>query len=153
MNIVCYLFLAGFLLLFPVLSFVSGYPWVLNCYNCSSCSRSCVLGINPQGFVAAAATNNPQLLMTVTNVRMKLEEAASRDLQMIIAMPDGTRMTAERAIEIGMPSDADIMSVRMTARDAARYCLLCSNCEKDCPVNLKLMNIIKDLKDDEKFNR
>jgi L-lactate utilization protein LutB len=153
MNIICYLFLAGFLLLFPVLSIVSGYPWALNCYNCSSCSRSCVLGINPTGFISAATTNNPQLVMAVSNVRMKLGEAARLDPEMVIATSDGAQMTAEGAIAVGMLSDMEIMSVKMKAQDAARYCLLCGNCEKDCPVNLTLMNIIKDLKDDGKFNR
>lgn len=153
LNIVCYLILGGFLTLFLVLSFSSGYPWSAICYNCASCSRTCVLGINPNGFVMAAMSDNPDLPITVLNIRLRLEEAARRDPEMILVLPGGTRTTAGEAIAAGTARDLEVTTIKMKARDVAQYCLLCGNCEKDCSVNLPIMTIIEDLRDDGKFNR
>jgi Fe-S oxidoreductase len=152
-NIFCYLVIAAFLASAVVTSLSSGHPWAITCYNCSSCSRSCALGINPSGFTLSAIGNNPQMYLAAANIRLRLREAVERDPDMIVTIRGKDNMRAGKALADGISKDAEVMTFRMKAKDAAHYCLLCAACEKNCPVKLPIMDIIEDLRDDGKFNR
>ncbi|MBW1735265.1 MAG: 4Fe-4S dicluster domain-containing protein [Deltaproteobacteria bacterium] len=152
-NIFCYLIIAAFLVVMVTTSLRSGYPWALTCYNCVLCRQACPLGIDPYGFVTAALTSDPDLYVAATNVRLKLKEAFDLDPGMVLRTKNGTTITAARALDEGMGEDREVTVEKMKVKHAARYCVLCGNCEKVCPLNLKVMDIIMELRDDGKFNR
>jgi len=151
-NVFCYVVIVGFLALAVVTSLSSGYPWSITCYNCVLCRQKCPLGIDPYGFVTAAISNDPGLYIEAKKLRLTLEEALDVDPEMILTI--GARSVKARdAVIDGLNPDTEVIVHKMKARDAAHYCPLCGNCEKDCPIDLPIMEIIEDLRDDGKFNR
>jgi Fe-S oxidoreductase len=153
LNVFCYLVIAAFLASAVVTSLGSGHPWAITCYNCSSCSRSCPLAINPSGFTLSAIGNNPELYLAAANIRLRLNEAAERDPEMMVTIKGKGNMKAGQALSRGISLDTEVTTFRMKAKDAAQYCLLCGVCEKDCPIKLPIMDIIEDLRNNGKFNR
>ncbi|MBW2149681.1 MAG: hypothetical protein JRI22_22030 [Deltaproteobacteria bacterium] len=151
-NVFCYLVIAGFLGLSVITSLSSAYPWAITCYNCVLCRKTCPLGIDPYGFVTAAISNDPNLYVTATNIRVRLGEAVDLDPYMVLNIK-GLNVTATQALDQGLGRDTEVTVSEMKVKDAAKYCPLCGNCEKPCPINLPVMKIIEDLKDDGKFNR
>ena len=117
------------------------------------CRQTCPLGIDPNGFVVAGMTNNPNLYVNAYNIRLRLSEALAKDPHMILRFHDGRKMTAQKAYEVDMAFETEALVVRMRDKDAATYCFLCGNCEKRCPIDLPILTLIKDLKDDGIFNR
>lgn len=152
-NIACYVLIAGFLATTIVTAMQSGYPWTLTCYNCMLCRRICPLGLDPYGFVSAAITNDPDLYIAATNVRMRLGEAYNLDPQMLLRRKDGRTETVRQMLCRGVMHDREITAYKMKVKDAARFCLLCGSCDKACPIKLPVISIVKDLQDDGKFNR
>ena len=152
-NVFCYLLIACFLAATLVTALQSGYPWAVNCYNCVLCRRVCPLGFDPYGFISAAITNDPDLYMPATNVRIRLQKAVETDPFMQLRLADGTVLTARQLVEQGGRPGDEVTVEKMKARHAARYCPLCGSCDKACPINLPVSKIIEDLRDDGLFNR
>ena len=150
-NTICYVAIAGFLAVAVVTSLSSGYPWAITCYNCLLCRQTCPLGIDPYGFVTAASANDPNLYIEATNIRLKLEEAVDIDNNMVLSVGK-TKLTTRQAVTQGIPADTEVTVFKMKVKDAARLCPLCGNCEKPCPIDLPIMEIIEDLRDDGAFN-
>lgn len=127
------------------------HPWAITCYNCKACNLKCPLGIDPSGYVTAALTANPDHMMFATNIGISLKEAAEVDPEMTINH-NGTIATARKALfELELPEETEIRVHKMKARDAAAYDLLCSNCQKTCPIDLPIEDIIRDLREDGMF--
>ena len=145
MLIICFLVV-------PVVTCLqSGYPWTLTCYNCLLCRQACPLGIDPHGFIMAAMTNDPALYINASNVRLRVGEAFDLDPQMALQI-DGREVTAAEALEQNVARTKEVVTSKMKAKDAAKYCPLCGNCAKKCPINLPVLKIIEDLRDGGKFN-
>ena len=61
-------------------------------------------------------------------------------------------MTARKALlGLGLSAETEIRVHKMKAKDAAKYDLLCGNCQKTCPINLPIEDIIRDLREDGSF--
>jgi len=150
-NLFCYLVIAVFLAGSVAASLTSGYPWSIACYNCILCKHTCPIGIDPYGFVKAAISNEPDLYIEASSIRLRLGEAAELDPRLSLKV-DESEMTVQTALAKGISPDSEVTVLRMRAKDAAKFCPLCGNCEKPCPVALPIMKIIEDLKDDGKFN-
>lgn len=132
-------------------AFGSGYPWSVLCYNCKRCNPVCVLGIDPQGFIAAAYSSDPDVYIYATNIKMRLSDAARIDTAMEIIV-NGEKTTSARALGEGrVDTDTEIVSYRMKAHDAAAFCLDCGSCERACPLSLPISVIARDLKNDGAF--
>ncbi|MDD5205219.1 MAG: 4Fe-4S dicluster domain-containing protein, partial [Desulfobacterales bacterium] len=121
------------------------------CYNCILCKQTCPIGINPYGFLRAAMSDNPDLMIEANSIRLRLGEAFEVDPGMIVRN-QGWESTAREALERRTSPESEVIVSRMKAKDAAKYCPLCGNCEKPCPVKLPIMKIIEDLRDDGEFN-
>ena len=151
-NIFCYLVIAAFLGLSVVTSLKSGYPWAITCYNCVLCRQACPLGIDPYGFVTAAISNDADLYVEASRLRLRLGEAFDLDPNMVLNIK-GSETTAGQALINGLDRDSEVLVARMKVKHAAKYCPLCGNCEKPCPIDLPLLEIIEDLQDDGEFNQ
>lgn len=150
-NTVCYVAITGFLALAVWTSLSSGYPWAITCYNCVLCRQACPLGIDPYGFVTAAISNDPELYITADRIRLRLKEALDLDPDIVLKI-EGLEITAAQALARGLDHKTEVTVSKMKARDAAGYCPLCGNCRKPCPIDLPILEIIEDLKDDGQFN-
>jgi len=126
--------------------FASRQPWSLVCYKCKACNNSCVLGIDPQGFVDAELAGNSQVYIYTTNVRLPLAQAAALDPAMLITVED-RHVTARAALdELHIAPQQEITTYRVQARHAAQFCLRCGACEKECVLGLPLLRIIEKLR-------
>lgn len=150
-NILCYLVIAAFMAGGAVASLSSGYPWSIACYNCILCKQTCPIGIDSYGFLRAAMSDNPDLMIEANSIRLRLGEAFEVDPGMIVRH-QGWRSTAREALGRRIDPESEVTVSSMKAKDAAKYCPLCGNCEKPCPVKLPIMQIIEDLRDDGEFN-
>ncbi len=150
-NLFCYLVIALFLAGSVVASLTSGYPWSIACYNCILCKHTCPIGIDPYGFVKAAISNAPALYIEASSIRLRLGEAVDLDPHLYLKI-EGSEVTAQAALERKIAPDSEVMVSRMKAKDAAKFCPLCGNCEKPCPITLPIMKIVEDLRDDGEFN-
>ncbi len=129
-----------------VRAFQSGYPFALICYNCKACDSVCVLGIDPQGFMAASVSNDPNIYIYVTNFRIHAGEAEKMDPDMIIQW-NGENISVSSALSRGLVNiDTEVMTFKMRAKDAAAICIECAACERVCPVKLPILDVIRGLK-------
>ncbi len=151
-NVMCYLIIVCFLALSVVTSMSSGYPWAITCYNCSLCRQACPLGIDVQGIVTAAISNDPHLSITANRIRLRLGEAMQIDPEMML-QSGRSAVRAGRLLADGTPPETEFTVSMMKAKDAAGFCPLCGNCEKPCPISLPVMKIIEDLRKDGRFKR
>ena len=150
-NSVGAIIILAYLALLGVNAFKSGYPWSVLCYNCKRCNPVCVLGIDPQGFIAAAYSSDPNVYIYTTNVRLKMHDAMDIDPGMEI-IANGEKTTPAAALgKKGLDPDMEVISYRVRARDAAVFCLDCGACEKACPLSLPISTIARDLKKDGVF--
>jgi len=130
--------------------FMSGHPWALTCYQCKACNLNCPLGYDVSMYVAAAATNNPDLYMSAKNLQLTVEEAYETDRDMLVEV-DGEQMTAEEAYKIFKP-DRVIWARKLRVKDAAKFDPVDGFCDSMCPISLPITDAIRDLKSDGKFN-
>jgi Fe-S oxidoreductase len=151
-NVVSYVIISLFLGTAVVTSFLSGYPWTLACYDCLACSGACPLDIDPRGFVTAALSNDPGLYIPAGNLRLKLSEAAAVDPAMVVVL-GGKREKASAAVSRGWDPDREVTVHTIRVKDVAKYCFLCGNCDKACPIKLPIGKIIRELRDNGKFKR
>lgn len=133
-----------FLGFFPINALLSGYPWTITCYNCNICRLACPAGIDPYGFVTAALINDPDHYVSTTRIRLTLAQAEALDLEMPISL-NGAKMKAQEARARGIPDDTEVTIVAIKAKHAARYCFLCGNCSKQCPISLPIKDIAQEL--------
>lgn len=121
-------------------------PWALTCYNCKACTAACVLGIDPQGFVAAQLANDPDLPIYATNIRLSVQKAQALDPDLEITR-EGRHLTLRQAVaQFGLRPSDEVVTYRMKARHAAALCLECAACEKACVLELPLLRAIRQLK-------
>jgi len=151
-NTCCYLIIAAYLLITVSNAVRSGFPWAMTCYSCLLCRQSCPLGIDPHGFISAANTDDPNLYVTASNIRIHLNQAIEIDPDMQVRFRNQPVVKAKTALAQGIEPEAEVTVLKMHAKDAASFCPLCGNCNKACPITLPLMKIIEDLKDDGEFN-
>jgi ferredoxin len=150
-NTVTAVFLATILMVMIANAALTRHPWAITCYNCKACNLKCPLGLDPSGYVTAALTANPDYMMYATKVRISLEEALQVDPGMIINHR-GRLLTAQKALfELVLPRKTEVRVYKMRAKDAAKYDLLCGNCQKTCPINLPIEEIIRDLRKNGRF--
>ncbi len=150
-NTIGIVLIVGYLAYLAFGAFRSGYPWSLVCYNCKQCNASCILGMDPQGFIESAYANDADIYMYATNIRMTLQKAYDIDPGMTLKAGNDT-ITAREALESrGIPPEAEIITYRMRARDAAKICLDCGACDKSCPIKLPVSSIIRHLKQHDSF--
>ncbi|ABC80109.1 hypothetical protein [Anaeromyxobacter dehalogenans] len=124
----------------------AGQPWAVTCYDCKACTARCVLGLDPQGFVSAALAGSGDVYMYATNVRLRARHALEIDPGMLVTVGDRHPTAREAAAELG--PDAEVVTFRMRARDAARACFRCGACEKGCGLRLPLLRVITQLRGD-----
>lgn len=150
-NTVTAVFLATILMVMIANAALTRHPWAITCYNCKACNLTCPLGLDPSGYVTAALTANPDYMMYATKLRISLEEALQVDPGMIINHR-GKQLSAQRALsELGLSPKTEVRVYKMRAKDAAQYDLLCGNCQKTCPINLPIEEIIRDLRKNGRF--
>ena len=130
-------------------SFSAGHPWALTCYQCKACNLKCPLGYDVSMYVAAAATDNPDLYMSSTKLQLILEEAYLTDPDMIVEIND-ERMSAGEAYDRYEPERV-VWVRKLRAKDAAKFDPLDGYCDSMCPVDLPITDAIRDLKEDGKF--
>ncbi|AFM23514.1 4Fe-4S dicluster domain-containing protein [Desulfomonile tiedjei] len=133
-----------FLGLFPMNALLSGYPWTITCYNCNICRLACPAGIDPYGFVIAALVNDPDHYMSATRLRLRLAQAEALDPEMLVSV-NKTKMKAREARITGIPEETEVTIIAMKAKHAAKYCFLCANCSKQCPISLPIKDIAQEL--------
>ena len=121
-------------------------PWAITCYDCKACTARCVLGLDPQGFVSAALAGSGDVYMYATNVRLPVRRALEIDPEMLVTVADRHPTAREAAAELG--PDAELVTFKMRARDAARVCFRCGACEKGCGLRLPLLRVIAQLRGD-----
>jgi len=97
--------------------------------------------------------DDPLLYICADNIRLRLNEAAETDPNMIVKLPCGTRLMAGEAVSKGVDPCSEVITEMIRAKDAAQFCLVCGACEKKCPISLPILEIIEDLRDDGRFNR
>ena len=132
--------------------FQSGHPWTLTCYQCKACSLKCPLGYDVSVYVAASATNNPDLYMSAKNLQLTLKEAYETDREMIVEI-DGEQMSADEAYNNKeFNQDTVVWARKLRVKDAAKFDPLCGFCDGMCPIKLPLTEVIRDLKSDGVFN-
>jgi ferredoxin len=138
-----------FLLAIIANALASRQPWVLFCYNCKACNSSCVLGIDPQGFVDAALAGDPRIYIYTTNVRLALSKAAAIDPNMVI-MVANRKVAAHVALnELHIAPNTEVITYQVQARNAAQFCIRCGACERSCVLGLPLLREINQLRDQE----
>lgn len=150
-NVCCYLCIAGYLAVCAATALRSGYPWAMTCYNCVSCRQICPLGIDPYGFISAAITNDPDIYVPATNIRMTLGQALDLDPGMTLRLSDKTLVTARELARTEPDRSREVTTFRIKVKDAAAFCPLCGNCDRVCPIKLPVLSIIEELKYDAKF--
>lgn len=134
--------LAAFLVGIVANALASRQPWTLFCYKCKACNSSCILGIDPQGFVDATLAGDPRVYIYATNVRLKLSQAAAIDPNMVI-VTGGKTATAYAALhEMHRSPASEVTTYQVQARDAARFCIRCGACERYCVLGLPLLRAI-----------
>jgi ferredoxin len=148
-NVALYVLATVILASIVLNAFTSAHPWALTCYQCKACNLNCPLGYDVSVYVAAAATNNPNLYMSASNLQLTLEEAYITDPEMILEV-GGERMTAEAAHR-EYENDTIVLARKLRVKDAAKFDPLDGACDSMCPVKLTITNAIRDLKEDGKF--
>ena len=144
-NVIIYLAIGGYLGVIVYNSLAAHHPWSMACYNCKKCDSVCVLGIDPQGFITAAYSGEPDLYIRANNIKLTVERAMNIDPDMRISL-DGKDHVLHEALENGLVSiSTEIITSSLRASDAARLCLGCGACERACPLKLPISRIIKDL--------
>jgi hypothetical protein len=143
----------GALLLFVLAmvanSLASRQPWVLCCYKCKACNSSCLLGIDPQGFVDAALSGDPRIYIYTTNVRLRLSKAAAIDPDMVVTAAD-KQVSARVALnDLHIAPETEIITYRVQARNAAEFCIRCGACERSCVLGLPLLRQINELRNSD----
>lgn len=134
----------AFLGIFPLNALLTGYPWAITCYNCNICRLACPVGIDPHGFISAALTNNPDHYISVSRLRLGLAQVESLDPEMPISLRS-VKMKAGEAVAQGFHGETEVMVVAMKAKQVAKYCFLCANCTRQCPISLPIRDIAEDL--------
>jgi hypothetical protein len=148
-NVAAMSILMLFLGVIVVNGLTSRQPWSLVCYKCKACDNSCVLGIDPQGFVDAALAGNSQIYMYTTNVRLPLATAAAMDPSMLVTVGE-RHVTALAALNLlHIAPQKEVTTYKVQARHAAQFCLRCGACERQCVLGLPLMRMIEKLRSSE----
>ncbi|HNX22711.1 MAG TPA: 4Fe-4S dicluster domain-containing protein [Spirochaetota bacterium] len=148
-NAALFAFIVFYLGFIGFRAFSSGYPFSLICYNCKSCDSVCVIGIDPQGFMAASIVDDPDIYVYVTNYRIYAGEAEKLDPDMIIQTHD-RKLSISKALRDGtVTRDSEVITYKMKARHAANICIECAACERVCPVKLPILDVVKGLKNKE----
>jgi len=145
LNAAMMMILVLFLLAIVANALASRQPWVLFCYKCKACTSSCILGIDPQGFVDAALAGDPRVYIYTTNVRLQLSKAVEIDPDMMVAAA-GKKVPAHVALdELHIAPGTEVVTYQVQARHAARFCVRCGACERACVLGLRLLREIDQL--------
>lgn len=123
---------------------LTGYPWAITCYNCNICRLACPVGIDPHGFITAALSNDPDSYVSTSHVRLGLAQAARLDPEMTVLLGN-VKLKAGNAVERGADPGSEVLVIAMKAKHVARYCFLCGNCSRKCPIGLPIQDIAESL--------
>jgi len=139
--VIIILFLVG--IVFKAITF--GHPWSLSCYVCKKCTSACIVGIDPSQLLLAANLNDPNLYITVDNLRIKAKDACTIDSSMMVTYNSSDYKLSE-ALKRGVFKEEDfIFTKKMKAKDAAKFCIKCRACTKICPFNLPIIEVVNEL--------
>ena len=148
LNIITYLVIISFIIVIAVKAAASGYPWSLSCYLCKKCASSCILGIDPSQLLLAAHQNNPNLYITANNIRLKSQDACRIDKDMKVLINNDIISVSQALKNKIFNSNDYITSYSMKAKDAARFCIKCRACSRDCPFTLPILDAVDELNKD-----
>ena len=144
-NLSAYVIIIIFIVIIIVKAVAFGHPWSLSCYVCKKCTSSCVLGIDPSQLLLAANLNDPNLYITANNIRIRANDALAVDSNMIIKFKVHELNLNEALKGNLLTKDDVILTDKLRARDAAKFCIKCNACSKICPFNLPITEVVKEL--------
>ena len=144
-NLWGYLLIITFIVIIIFKAVAFGHPWSLSCYVCKKCNSSCILGIDPSQLLLAANLNDSNLYITANNIRIKANDALVVDSNMIIKFKKQDFKLNEALKESLLTKDDIILTNKLRAKDAAKFCIKCKACSKICPFNLPITEVIKEL--------
>ena len=144
-NLLGYLLIITFIVIIIFKAVAFGHPWSLSCYVCKKCNSSCILGIDPSQLLLAANLNDSNLYITANNIRIKANDALVVDSNMIIKFKKQDFKLNEALKESLLTKDDIILTNKLRAKDAAKFCIKCKACSKICPFNLPITEVIKEL--------
>jgi ferredoxin len=155
-NIFCVIIMALFLISMSISAVLSGHAWSITCYYCKQCNRYCPQGIDAAGFVTSALSGNPNLLIDVDKGHRPLKRFYKEVPDIKVYWREEIKALKEIDInDIPQNTMFKIPPGKMKAYYVAFVCQLCPDpapCEAECPIDLPIKNITKDLRDDGKFN-
>jgi predicted aldo/keto reductase-like oxidoreductase len=149
-NVIAFVVIAAVLALFSYTAVSSGHPWAITCYQCRACNLNCPLGYDVASYLTAATTDNPDLYMTAKNLQITLGEALKTDPKMTVEV-NGSVMTSLEAAKT-YSNDTVVNVMRLRAKDAAKFDPVEGACERSCPINLPITDVIRDLKKNGGFS-
>ena len=123
-NLLGYLLIITFIVIIIFKAVAFGHPWSLSCYVCKKCNSSCILGIDPSQLLLAANLNDSNMIIKFKKQDFKLNEALKESL---------------------LTKDDIILTNKLRAKDAAKFCIKCKACSKICPFNLPITEVVKEL--------
>jgi L-lactate utilization protein LutB len=144
LNVGSYCAAIAFMGIFVLNGLLTGYPWAITCYNCNICRLACPVGIDPHGFITAALANDPNYYIATSHLRLALAQAKALDPEMPVSF-DNVQLKAGEAVARGIDGGKEVMVIEMKAKHVARFCFLCGNCTKQCPISLPIKDIAEDL--------
>ena len=144
-NLLGYLLIITFIVIIIFKAVAFGHPWSLSCYVCKKCNSSCILGIDPSQLLLAANLNDSNLYITANNIRIKVNDALVVDSNMIIKFKKQDFKLNEALKESLLTKDDIILTNKLRAKDAAKFCIKCKACSKICPFNLPITEVVKEL--------
>ena len=145
LNLSAYVIIIIFIAIIILKAVAFGHPWSLSCYVCKKCTSSCVLGIDPSQLLLAANLNDSNLYITVNNIRIRANDALTIDSNMIIKFKEYKLKLNEALKENLLTKDDIILTDKLRAKDAAKFCIKCKACSKICPFNLPITEVVKEL--------
>jgi len=102
---------------------------------------------NPMNYNAFIASKEPEKLVTLSTLYER-----DKFIRVKVQGEEKARIiTVKEAVEQGYSNEQLLETYEMRAVDAAHFCVLCGNCDDRCPVNLPVMEYIRDLKTNGKF--
>lgn len=146
-GVFAYVGIALFLLLIVAGAMMSRHPWSLVCYNCRMCNSTCVLGIDPSGFLSASNVHDPGLYISATNIRLLLPDARAMDANMLVQYEGKSIPVRDVPLKTSTDSSRVVTTVKLRASDAARLCLRCNACAKICAFRAPILEAVHDLRD------
>ena len=109
------------------------------------CTSACIYGIDSSQLLLAANLNDPELYISVTNVRLSAKDALAVDENMIVTYKSHQYRLSEAIKRDVIKPDDIVLTHKLRASDAAKFCIKCRACQKICPLELPIIEVINEL--------